>query len=758
MKPEIILENREAFLVRHVALYFMLFLLLTAIMLVVYYQFDNTIRNLKFNQIEQHQLNLHKAAIERQIGTTVSMLSVFSGHYYSLLKNGMQDYEYLKEFEHEMMIYCKSFSNYSQFRVLGVEGTEKLRINCVNNQAELIPTEKLQDKSSREYFLRAKTLKPGEIYVSRLELNKENGVVEKPLQPTVRMIMALFNDDGQKNGYIVINIDARSFFRYDQQQQNSRISSQGGYIFVLTTQGTTFDVLPDIIKLHGKDGEQGYGFSFAEKYPTAWKKLLNSDTSSFYTDQGLINSVTYKPGMQKVREHEHDPGSELLHHLVENNERQWKIVSFVPLKQLIFGDDYFNQRILALSPIILLMYLLIAYFISVLQWYKKSLDRQLNENRTYLEMVTDNMMDGLVSVNEDGRVNQVNAMFYEQFGYPQHDRINKNIRQFLPEMNITRGFSGWLEGQREKGSIQRIELQAKRKNGELFPVEITISETPRQSKLSGVHFYILLIRDLSEINAAAKELKAMHLKYRQREKMAEVGGLVGGILHEVSNPMAAIQGLLLELADSRQENGEPLLNEAGRENVNLVLEHVDRLRAISYEVSTFLKPAANDKELLDLNGLVRSTHNLLKYDQRWEHMSIQLELDPQLPLLCGIGDQLIQVIINLMVNAADAYENITDREHVLIVKTEYDSGDYISLSFIDNAAGMSKEVVAKMFEQFYTTKEKSGGTGLGLSLCETIIEDHQGMIEVDSVPGCGTTIRILLPIEKQFREELLCES
>lgn len=752
MKLNTVSQERIFFIVKRTSLYFLLLLVITVMALMLYYHFDVTLKNDKFNRVEQDHLNSHKATIERKIDMTLNILDVFNAHYMEMVSSG-QPYDLIHEFEHEMIMYCRSFSDYPQFRLIGNDGFEKLRINCPDNRAEIVPPEQLQDKSKRDYFQHVKSLGKNEIYISRMELNQENGKVEKPYKLVVRMAIALIDDQGNHDGFIFININARSFSHYysNHKFDDMLISPQGGNVFILTTLGTTHNNVPQLIPAKNNERLQE-GFPFAKHYPYEWQKIVLQDSGSFFNDKGLFNFLTYEPGWFSTTVQ----GEKQAHRFVYNNALSWKIVSFVPIKQLAFGDFYFFKKLVFLLPIIILLQILVAYFFAILQWQKKSLDKQLNDNRLYLEMVTDNITDGLVSVNGNGHVNQVNAVFFEIFGYSVNDPIQKDISDYLPELNIREGQIHWLGSENDNGRILRKETEAITKYGDTFPVELTISEVSRNSTLVGTHLFILLIHDLSELNATTKELETLHLMYRHREKMAEVGVLVGGILHEVSNPMAAIQGLLEELSETHQDNGKPLLNSIAAENVQLALEHVSRLKGISYEISTFLKPATNEKDLLDINGLVRSTHNLLKYDQRWGHMTIKLELDPKLPLVSGIGDQLIQVIINLMVNAADAYENIKGREHVITIKSEYACDDYISLSFIDNACGMSDEVMKNMFKQFYTTKHQGKGTGLGLPLCEAIITDHEGMIEVDSVEGVGTTIRILLPIDKEFREELLC--
>jgi signal transduction histidine kinase len=133
----------------------------------------------------------------------------------------------------------------------------------------------------------------------------------------------------------------------------------------------------------------------------------------------------------------------------------------------------------------------------------------------------------------------------------------------------------------------------------------------------------------------------------------------------------------------------------------------------------------------------------MRYDKRMNRVSLQLHLDSQLPAIYGVADQLTQVIMNLLINAADALSSREEGSREIILRSGL-SGENICFTVADNGGGMDQRTLERAFEAFYTTKSK--GTGLGLSLCYSIITGHGGTIEIGSVPNEGTQVRIFLPL------------
>jgi two-component system NtrC family sensor kinase len=244
----------------------------------------------------------------------------------------------------------------------------------------------------------------------------------------------------------------------------------------------------------------------------------------------------------------------------------------------------------------------------------------------------------------------------------------------------------------------------------------------------------------SALNEREKELVIARQKYFHQEKMAAVGALAAGVAHEIGNPIAAMSGVLQEMV-LEQSTGKRKMAEGSK--LAMLQNHIHRLSAITREISEYAAPQPVERQLLDLNGLVRTTAGLMGYDKRMRRVNLRLNLDSQLPAIYGVADQLTQVIMNLLINAADALETTDGRAQEIILNTEVVGGN-VRLTVADNGCGISKDTLSRVFEAFFTTKRK--GNGLGLSLCYSIVTGHGGTIEIDSTPGEGTKVQLILPL------------
>ena len=241
----------------------------------------------------------------------------------------------------------------------------------------------------------------------------------------------------------------------------------------------------------------------------------------------------------------------------------------------------------------------------------------------------------------------------------------------------------------------------------------------------------------SALDEREKELLIARQKYFHQEKMAAVGALAAGVAHEIGNPIAAMSGVLQEMVDEQPPGP------AG-DKLAILQAQIRRISAINREISGFSAPQPAERQLLDLNELVRVSAGLMGYDKRMHRVNLQLDLDSQLPAIYGVADQLTQVVMNLLINAADALKSVEDRPWEITLSSEVYEGN-VRLVVADNGCGMSKDTINRAFEAFFTTKSR--GTGLGLSLCYSIITEHGGTIEIDSALGEGTQVRLTLPVD-----------
>lgn len=250
--------------------------------------------------------------------------------------------------------------------------------------------------------------------------------------------------------------------------------------------------------------------------------------------------------------------------------------------------------------------------------------------------------------------------------------------------------------------------------------------------------------------ALAERRNQLEIERRKRfheEKMAAIGSLAAGVLTEIGNPIAAIDGFARAMKDGdavrsaagcRDESG------SGDQRADAILEQTARLLVVARQIEEFTAPRPLQRQLVDVNGVVEAALGFLRYDESMRAIRVELALDRQLPAVTGIPDRLVQLVMNLVGNAADALAGKPRGEARVSIATRR-AADAVVLEVADNGSGMREEVRARAFEPFFSTKPHGQGTGLGLPLCRSIVGDHGGLIHVDSAPGRGTSVTIRLP-------------
>ena len=261
-----------------------------------------------------------------------------------------------------------------------------------------------------------------------------------------------------------------------------------------------------------------------------------------------------------------------------------------------------------------------------------------------------------------------------------------------------------------------------------------------------------LMQAVNRMAADLEEHEKQHAierqKYFHREKMAVVGSLAASVAHEIGNPISAISGIVQAIQDGHRDSQEAYSCELLLSQVSLIQSQITRLTGIIREISNFATPRAAERELIDLNGLIRTTANLVSYDKRFRSIESQLNLDTQLPAVYCVSDQIIQVVMNLLINAADAL-NLSESFSPRITVTTSVANGYACITVEDSGCGMDEETLRHATEAFFTTKEEGRGSGLGLALCKSIADSHSGIFEIDSQPNVGTRVHVMLPIDEE---------
>ncbi len=242
-------------------------------------------------------------------------------------------------------------------------------------------------------------------------------------------------------------------------------------------------------------------------------------------------------------------------------------------------------------------------------------------------------------------------------------------------------------------------------------------------------------KELAEINA---RLQAAQAQLIQSEKLAAVGQLTAGIVHDVKNPLAVIKGLAEEAAE------DPSLDDFTIEALRTIRESATRANTIVTDLLKFARQSTPVVHRRDIRETLRSVFRLTEYLLRKGHVTLHADLPEESVMVRYDAQQIEQVLINLMTNAIQAMPEGGD----LFVDLE-SAEEHVEIIVRDEGSGIPDEYIGKIFDPFFTTKAEGEGTGLGLSVSYGIVTEHGGHIEVESEVGEGTTFKVILPIEQE---------
>lgn len=246
----------------------------------------------------------------------------------------------------------------------------------------------------------------------------------------------------------------------------------------------------------------------------------------------------------------------------------------------------------------------------------------------------------------------------------------------------------------------------------------------------------------SELRERERQLELSRQQQFHHEKMAAVGSLAAAVAHEINNPIMAISGLAEVLrgraADAAEDGDETA------EVPAMILEQAKRIATITRHISEFATPQSPEPQLVDLNSIVRNTANFVRFDQRYRRIELVVDEDRQLSPVVVVADHVMQILINLLINAADATEGLLERKPHVVVRTRQ-LGDEVEVSVEDNGCGMAAETLAHACDEFFTTKPRGKGSGLGLFLSKNLIEQNGGRLAIESTPNTGTRVTLRFP-------------
>lgn len=361
---------------------------------------------------------------------------------------------------------------------------------------------------------------------------------------------------------------------------------------------------------------------------------------------------------------------------------------------------------------------------------------EIEEQRRFTTLVIDSLPVGLYVVDRQYRIqiwNRKREMGTQ--GLKRDEVVGRPIFDVLTRQHPDE-LRSEFDQVFETGEIQQIELEV---GGGDERRSFRISKIPMRLDGDEITHVITIGEDVTLWHSVQQQIL-------QSEKLAAIGQLAAGIMHEINNPLATISACVAALENSVAD-APAAIRSGASEYLEIIDKEVQRCTNIVDGLLDFSRPKGKAKRLVRVGALLEDTLFLLKHHKGFRKLDVRLDIDPTLPDVFANAEQLIQAFMAIMLNAIDAMENGGE----LRVKNGRNPHrqDEIVIEFHDSGVGIPRSELVKIFEPFYTTKPQGRGTGLGLSICYGIVEQHGGRIEAESAPGRGSTFRVFLPISSE---------
>jgi PAS domain S-box-containing protein len=276
-----------------------------------------------------------------------------------------------------------------------------------------------------------------------------------------------------------------------------------------------------------------------------------------------------------------------------------------------------------------------------------------------------------------------------------------------------------------EGKVWVGEVENRRKDGTLFQTELVIS--PIVDQKGTVAGFLGAHRDITEQKALERQLI-------RSQKMESIGTLAAGIAHEVGNPLTSISSLVQVILRTTED-------EFAKEKLELIKSQINRITRIIRDLVDFSRPSSYVVKPTEINEVLRDALNIVQYGKKVKHIRFDVNLAPAIPKLEVVPDQLVQVFINILMNAVDALDDAPGTIALSAAAIDQE----VRVVIKDTGKGIEAAEIEKIFEPFYSTKEVGKGTGLGLWVSYGIVKNFGGEILVESSPGSGSTFTVTFP-------------
>jgi two-component system NtrC family sensor kinase len=356
---------------------------------------------------------------------------------------------------------------------------------------------------------------------------------------------------------------------------------------------------------------------------------------------------------------------------------------------------------------------------------KRAMERQLLQQEEFRRRLLESFPDLILVVDLEERYTFVSSRVRDLLGYQPETLLGKKISELedhSPELA-----SLYHDVASSRQAFASTEYGARHSDGSWRTMRASASQLfDAEGKLIGV---IISVRDITTERKLEQQVV-------QSERLAAMGAMIGGVAHELNNPLTAILGVSELMQDK-------VTDESSLKQLGMLQQQARRAAEIVKDLTYFSRPPAPGKSGINLSEVVDRTLTLYAYSLRKNNITVDFLREPGLPYAQGDPQQLMQVFLNVIVNAEQAIREARAGGTLRIRLGK--SANSVWASFQDDGTGIPPETLPLIFDPFYTTKRPGRGTGLGLSICKSVMKEHNGNVEAANAPGGGAVFTVTLP-------------
>ena len=404
----------------------------------------------------------------------------------------------------------------------------------------------------------------------------------------------------------------------------------------------------------------------------------------------------------------------------------------------------------------------------------QALADELREQNHRMQSILNAAAEGIISINHEGRIESLNPAAEQIFGTQGTEAVGCDLGEFVRpnfDEQVDSILGELLKRTAEQETITPLSLTGRRVDGASFPMELSLSEVTVGER----RMYTGIVRDISQrIQLEAQLTHAL--------KMESVGQLAAGVAHEINSPIQYVGDNLTFLKQAfvgwsklleKYQQLEKRCSDDGEYEAELIriretildedidfvrqempgaieqaIEGTQRVAKIVRAMREFSHPGGKEAQEIDLNEAIKNTAVVARNEWKY-HANLELDLDPSLPLVSCLANEMSQVFLNLVINAAHAIEEKvggTADKGTIRVSTRREN-EHVIVRISDTGSGIPSEIQSRIFDPFFTTKPVGKGTGQGLGFVYSIIvEQHDGHVDFETGPESGTTFIIRIPL------------